>query len=487
MSAPGRHGPRRGPSRASGESRSAQHAGTSVNAWRFDPATLAAPELERCTDPGAMRGLLQRHLPGFDTGALRIDSVAVSKVRRNTSLHRNPCRMTLCYELGVVDTATGRSGTQLLYAKVFRAGLSEACAAPLDRHALARPRFGPGAAHVPALDMVIWALPNDPVLSQLPVLLGDGVVDVAPWAALGMARDSVAGCRTELLRYEPEQRATLRFTIDPGGGGASRVVYAKTFRDGRARDLFERFDHFARQAQVDAGAPLVARPLGHSEATRTLWQEAASGTPWLAWVAAHAGSAAALPMIRAAAGALALLHEAPLAPSAQTLARTAAHWVGESRRRQNKISRAAPHLSARVARVADAIGARAERQTARRPSLIHGDFHPDQLWVHEGRIVLFDFDEFALGDPMEDLAEFVIKLEQAGAHTGIAASFIEAYAGCAPQRFDRTRLAWHLTVQSLLQASRAFVYQRPGWEGELDGRLAACEARAAMLAETPAP
>ena len=35
---------------------------------------------------------------------------------------------------------------------------------------------------------------------------------------------------------------------------------------------------------------------------------------------------------------------------------------------------------------------------ARPLSLIHGDFHPDQIWIHQGRVVLFDFDEPGRGN-----------------------------------------------------------------------------------------
>jgi hypothetical protein len=58
---------------------------------------------------------------------------------------------------------------------------------------------------------------------------------------------------------------------------------------------------------------------------------------------------------------------------------------------------------------------------------------------------------------------------------------IDCYAKAAPERFDARALAWHLTVQGLLQVSRAFIYQRPGWAQLLERRLAATEARAAAL------
>jgi aminoglycoside phosphotransferase (APT) family kinase protein len=172
------------------------------------------------------------------------------------------------------------------------------------------------------------------------------------------------------------------------------------------------------------------------------------------------------------------LHAPPLAGSAAE--RTLAHGVAEARRRQKKIARIEPALAQRAAAVADAIEHGAARLAPRPASLIHGDFHIGQVGVHEGRIVLFDFDEFTLGDPMEDLAECAAKLETASPL--LAHSLIDGYAHHAPQRFDHQRLQWHLTVQHLQDASRAFAFQRPGWAAELESRLACAEAHAAILA-----
>jgi aminoglycoside phosphotransferase (APT) family kinase protein len=208
-----------------------------------------------------------------------------------------------------------------------------------------------------------------------------------------------------------------------------------------------------------------------------VWQAPATGTPLLRALDAHNAKL----LIGRVARALALLHAAPLAPTAGATPRSAAHWVAEARRRQKKIGRADPALAARVARVADAIGAHAKHQATRPLSLIHGDFHPGQIWVREGRVVLFDFDEFTLGDPMEDLAALVLRLEQAGTSPELSLALVKQYAACAPSRYDRRSLDWHLMVQSLLQTSRAFVFQQPGWADALERRLACSETLAAKL------
>ncbi|HET8745435.1 MAG TPA: phosphotransferase, partial [Ramlibacter sp.] len=143
-----------------------------------------------------------------------------------------------------------------------------------------------------------------------------------------------------------------------------------------------------------------------------------------------------------------------------------------------KIVRALPQVAAR----ADATLAAIERAAAGLPPCepvpIHGDFHADQAWFDGERIVLFDFDEFVLGDPMQDLAAFLVRLPDQPHPQLARAPWIAAYALQAPSRFCPVRLAWHLAVQQLLRASRAFVFQLPGWRGELERRLACAEALA---------
>ena len=102
------------------------------------PAALAV-----FTDGDAMRRLLQARLPGFADGSLRIDRVGVRQARRNTSLQRNPRRLTVCYELQVQDLALPRCGAQLLYGEVFRDPQAAASSlADTDRPPLVTPAFG---------------------------------------------------------------------------------------------------------------------------------------------------------------------------------------------------------------------------------------------------------------------------------------------------------------------------------------------------------
>ncbi|MEQ1804880.1 MAG: hypothetical protein ABL900_05835 [Burkholderiaceae bacterium] len=429
-------------------------------------------------DSEHLRGALQRGLEGFQTGAFTIDEVRTSKVRRSSSLRRNPHPITMCLDLQVRDCASGGLRVQRFYAKAFRGGASAAAFAATDRSALVAPAIGVALAHVEELDMLLWAWPNDPSLPQLAVL-------VDPLRLPGHLPEAVRALGTpvgsaDVLRCEPEQRATLACTlVGADAAQAHHVVFGKTFLEAHmAQTLHERFDHFWQLAQTDRAAPWVAQSLGWDRATRTLWQAAAPGQPLMA-VAQSEDAGADFARI---GGALARLHLAALPVSKS---RSTEHWLAELRRLVQKIGRIAPHLAARALALGETMQAATLRLPPVRQAMIHGDFHPEQVWLHGERVVFFDFDEFSLGNPMEDLAEFSVKLAQSGVAPQRCerhvASLIAAYRDAAPHLFSAPWLQWHRALQTLLQASRAFIYQEPGWPGLVDVRLAASQHLAASL------
>lgn len=367
--------------------------------------------VDACLDPGAVQAALAPLLPA-------LDAVRIAGVRRNTSHRRNPHPLLVRYELCQAGAWSAWHG------RVHRDGASAA----------AHP--GAPVLRVPALDLLLWPWPHDPGLPQLPALLA-----------------SRAGDAVEVLRWVPEVRALLRFS-GPGG-----VRYAKTFADDRAAAVHARLAHFAALAE----GPLVGAPLALDAALRTVWQAPVAGVPLVASTRPAAALAEAL------AQALAVLHAAPAALAGPER-RDTAHGLHEAARRVHKLGRALPGLHARAQRVLQALQ---QHPPAARLGLLHGDFHAGQVAEHEGRIVLFDFDEFALGDPMEDLAAFAVRAPADGA---FVARLVAAYAQVAPAAYCRARLDWHLALQHLLQAARAFGFQIPHWPHEAARRLARAEA-----------
>jgi hypothetical protein len=395
-------------------------------------------DLDLYTDPATMQLPLQS-LAGL--GAAPIRRLAVLHATRRAP-RRNPasrtCRIAVCY---AVET---ERAAQILYGKVYP---REVCA-----------ELSAGAGDAPAwlseIDMLLWRFPHDPGLPQLGALLDDS---------------------TELVRYRPEERATLRRR---GAGAAGETLYAKTFRAGEGAELCERFGHFARLS-ARPGAFEVAPALHYDPDTRTFWQRGIEA-PALAETLSAANCAS---LMELAARGLAQLHaaEARFGP-----ARPAADLAAAALRRGAKIGRCMPELAQAASRSAAAIAAHACGMASAPLGQIHGDFHLDQLRALGRRLMVFDLDELAIGDPLEDLASFVVKCPLADARLAQSACehLIEAYARCRPSAFDPRRLDWHLAVQWLHKASRAYVWQRPGWRAAAAQMLAQAERHVAQLARS---
>jgi hypothetical protein len=165
----------------------------------------AAPQHER------LRAALQRGLTGFEAGVHVIDAVRVSKIHRSSSLRRDPHPISMCLDLDVREVASGKRSEQCFYAKAYRGGASAAAFAAIDQGGMVPPKVGAALAHVAVLDMLMWAWPNDPSLPQLAVLLDvSHRVQHLPEAVRALGKTIRA---VEVLRYQPERRATLRYTL----------------------------------------------------------------------------------------------------------------------------------------------------------------------------------------------------------------------------------------------------------------------------------
>lgn len=428
---------------------------------------LAPQALESLLDEAHLRQAWQGLLPGFANGPLRIDALHLAQARRSASHHRHPHPLTLQARLQVCDTASGQCREQVLYGKVFRDGRT----AHPGAAELVPPACGPAWAWLAPLQMAVWALPNDPGLPQLPALLNRHTLP----AHLPPGHRPAAGGAT-LEQHTPEVRALLRVPVH-GPEGAT-ALYGKTFASlALAQQVQQRQQWAWAATQGQALAPQVPRPLGLDEASHTVWLAAAE----------HPGLAAAGRLAPPAEGfaaagrALAWWHAQAGQPGVPSLAlphQGLAHHLAEARHRQKKIHRVGTALdSAR----ASAFLATLERTAAGLPerpaALLHGDFHAGQVALPpHGGCVFFDLDEMALGDPMADLTAFALRLNlgpQPADHARTA--FLQGYRSVRPQAWNGLAWHWHVLLQSLQLAARAFVFQRPGWRSELSARLVAAE------------
>jgi aminoglycoside phosphotransferase len=438
------------------------------------------------TDASRMKVLFQQCLPGFAAGALVVEGCQILHTRYRTSPdHRREGKafLSVCYRLDVRDTATAAQGSQLLQTKAYRDGRSARAFARADIAHRFTPSFGDAVAQIRHLDAVVWAFPNDPKLPHLPEVTDPARVRRhLPYAALPAGFDSaqqIRGVEIDVVRYKPEVRCTTRYTLLGSGSADSRAltIFGKTFGHARAPEILRRIESVWMREDAEVGGFIVPRPLGCTPDVKTVWQAALSG----ASLAEIIDGGNCEEYLRCAARGLARLHRSALGGLPLT---TLADRLGAVRAETAEIGQAFPRLRSRFATIAARLEADARALTPCRDRLIHGDFLLKQLVVHGDRLGVFDFDNFSIGDSIQDLGTFIVDLRYHGFDpalvTEMAATFLRSYRAAVDWDVPADRVNWHASVQLLRDAY--YFHKRKRWMPHFDHELE----RLLVMAEQPA-
>jgi tRNA A-37 threonylcarbamoyl transferase component Bud32 len=395
----------------------------------------------------------------------------------------------VCYRLTVADRHT--ETTQMLYGKAYLDGRSAADFAAEQQGTLSEPEDGAAVMHLPEFDLILWRFPADPVLRQLPQLCRPAWVKHAlPSSVLPDAwgePERIDDIAIDIVNYRPEQRCLLRYRLQ--GAATALVVYAKTFADHTAGTIYRCIDHLWQRSQHDPQSFLIAPPLAYDATTRTIWQQELSGVP-LRGVLDGATSPG---LMHTVAVGLARLHASDLRSS---LRLTPAAQLAEVSKKAEKLLVLLPSLRLPLHRLLQQLRQQVGQVSPPQFTLIHNDLHCDQLLVCGERLALFDFDELALGDPAQDLADFALELYL---HPGLATAtaraermvtaLLRSYRPQAPWSISTPRLQWYFQVKCLTRAYRLCWQQVPAWTQQVERllHLAAIAPTLAGLAQSEAP
>jgi aminoglycoside phosphotransferase (APT) family kinase protein len=104
---------------------------------------------------------------------------------------------------------------------------------------------------------------------------------------------------------------------------------------------------------------------------------------------------------------------------------------------------------------------------------MYWDFHVNQLLAQDGKVAFFDFDELAVGDPLQDIANFIVDLQFRDVSTFLAQrmakSLYDSYRSQVKWEVPIDRIRWHATVQFINKAYRNYIQQRPDIECTITG------------------
>jgi tRNA A-37 threonylcarbamoyl transferase component Bud32 len=451
------------------------------------PHDAALPHLQFALDPERMRAALAPHLA---TPHVRVEGCRIERVRYKPG---RSCLLAYALELGV----EGRAGTseQVLCARMYPPNESASRYAKAARAPLATPRYGAPLFHLPELDMIVWAFPNERKLAGLPHLTDDARLRERALPAI-VARLHGPDWQLEhaahrVVHYVPEHTCTVRAVLGVRRRDGMRqrsVAYGKAYYDDHGRLVGEAMRQLWQSRAVQSGGLGIARPILYDERERVLWQEGLEGDTL---EQRHADDRIPAETLRQVACAIAALHASPVAglPRARSDALLAeltmrARVIGDARPALR------PLLEQLVARLGTTPPAIAPLVT------LHGDLHPKNVLLIGERVWLIDLDGIRRGAAEEDLGSWIacmlyracLRGDGIGRVEHAAAELVAHYEAARNARLNARALDWHVAVALVRErAFRVLSRLKPGRLELLDDLLAlaleACGCTSRLAAE----
>src|SRR5947209_7975581 len=165
---------------------------------------------------------------------------------------------------GMAPDGAAAPASQIVSARFYPPGSSLSRFVKAPRGKLAAPKFGEAIFHVPDLDAVVWAFPNDRKLPGVPALIDRDRVarEVAPLLASRAAGRRIGSGRVslEVIRYIPEHGCTVRVTAHPDDGGSPMVFYGKAYSDQSGEATWRNMSRLWDSARPEGGLGNSARP-----------------------------------------------------------------------------------------------------------------------------------------------------------------------------------------------------------------------------------
>lgn len=408
------------------------------------------------TDANKMKSVFEQYLPGFYRSDANIAELSIPHVWYKT--YRKDVSksfLTALYKLNIINA--GQNFEQMLYAKAFLQNRSQSEFRAHINAYLTAPKFGSAFSHIPKFDLVIWSFPNDPALPFLSELIElEKVKKHFPLSAERL--EKISNIKIEVVNYRPELRCTTKYELR--GEQFYRTLFAKTFADENGAEIFGRMKMLSEKSHSEGFK--IACPLAYDKALRTIWQEGLNGQPIVKTLNKFNSQS----IIEKIGSGLAALHRSKISCANKI---TIEDHLVELRKKTAKLIREFPSLQPQLETALREL----ERDQPAQNSLqiIHGDFHINQLMMSDGRIALFDFDEFAMGDPLQDLANFIADLYaqkfDATFIVSIASNLKKAYQNQVNWHVSKDRLDWHLRVQLLTRAYRSYWQRKPDVENSI--------------------
>lgn len=393
----------------------------------------------------------------------QIESCTVDRVK-----YKAQEKCVISYRLQIYDRTDGRLHEQILCARVFPAGLSGARYHKALREPLVQPRFGRAVMHLPELDMVLWAFPNDRKIGGIARLVASASgehPDLVVVVALLKGRQwQIAGQRYTLMHYVPEHTATVRVQLQLMQPAATATpppthtltLFGKAYYNEEGAESYRLMNLLWTSEARRRGRLRIAQPVAYIAEERILWQVGLPGQTLLTYTM---GTPLFTELMAEAAAAVATLHATAL-PCARRS--ELADWLAHLHATEQVVRQVRPQLGALFHAVVAALIHAAPQVLAEPAATLHGDLHLQNFFVDEAqpagqRVALIDLDNLSTGSPWRDLGSFCAGIYYRGLVDNqpmpilrqTVADFCSVYAAHAPWPMPQQLVDWY-TATALL-------------------------------------
>ena len=433
---------------------------------------------EAAKNPELMRNILQGSLRPLDGKTYQIQDCQVHSIRYRRAEH-----WRLQYELRLLEPDTGRERALWVTGWIYPGDQTtrkyERLRSEPEREIPAPSLTFSPFSYIPDLRMLVQVFPYDRKLHPaLPLLMAEPLPELEP---LLLAQFEPGDWQAEVWESEPvgyvfENRATLRLTVRAQeattGQKEEKRFYAKVYKDAeKGRQTYEVLQALWDKASVGSLCFDVGRPVAYLSSLRTLIQEETPGTTL--YEILLLGEDEATQALRKFATSLAALHlNSVTIPRRHSLQ----NELNVLRTYERHLQQACPSLRPEIEEIVDTIVTELEEVT---PAPTHGDLHAQNVLVDGDRVALIDFDDFAAGDPVRDVAKVLALLSNAAtikwpplSHDRAqraARTFAQEYFTHVSEAW-RARLSFHYACSLLILAGYLSEggylseNQRPSWE-----------------------
>lgn len=411
------------------------------------PNDPVLPQLQTVLDLAAMRKILQAHL--FDeTTRFKIKSCEIERVK-----YKPGKNCMFCYQIQIFDATTEQTERQKFCLRIYECDASATRFKKALSEPLVSPLFGRALTHIPELEMLVWAFPNDRKLRGLPMIADTKTLQETILPELlkrSLHQDwHIEALSSEVIHYVPEHTCTVRTTLNLAekrtNNKKTMTLYGKTYYNEDGREVDEMMRQLWRSECRHSGALGMAEALGYHEASKTFWQYALPGKPLLDY---DMDTQNFLLLLEKTGSVVSALHQSPLKTSRCIVMDD---WLLKLSETCQLVIKRKPQCQSKLKPLVARLLLQFKTLKILPEGTLHGDLHLNNFLVADQNISLIDMDNMSRGPRLLDIGSFLAGLFYRGLlfhHSlnqveKIGKAFLQGYQASAESNVPRFDLAWY--------------------------------------------